>query len=323
MKSIKVDKLNSNKRIDKFVRKYLNDAPLSFIYKLFRKKDVKVNDHWVKENYILKENDEIKIYVTDNQLNDFNKPKDIEKLNANLNIIYEDDNILIINKPKGILVTGNEDEKRITLTNFVQSYLFKKNEFKNDGIDFTPSPVHRLDRNTSGIVVFAKNLLTSQLLMEEFKNHNNLDKYYLALCYGKFEKDDGIINANLLKDEEKNIVKISNKEGSKESITEYKVLDYKDGYSLALVHLLTGRTHQIRVHMSYIGHPVIGDSKYGNFKINKEFDNKYKYDSQFLHAYKLSFKNMIDNLSYLSNKSFKAKLSKKEEEILKNIGLKY
>ena len=129
MKEILIKKEFSNQRADKFVRKFLNDAPLSFIYKLFRKKDVKVNKHWIKQNYILRENDLLEIYVSDAQLLEFNNPKKIENIQVNLNIIYEDKNILVVNKPTGILIHGDENEKRITLSNKVLSYLYNKHEF--------------------------------------------------------------------------------------------------------------------------------------------------------------------------------------------------
>ena len=154
MKEIVINSEFSNQRVDKYVRKYLNEAPLSFIYKLFRKKDVKVNNHWVKENYLLQPNDVLRIYVTDEQLEEFNKPKIVKNISfKDLDIVYEDKNILIINKPKGILVHGDINEKRMTLTNKVQSYILSKGEQN----DFLCSPVHRLDRNTSGLVIFAKN----------------------------------------------------------------------------------------------------------------------------------------------------------------------
>ena len=129
MKEILIKKEFSNQRADKFVRKFLNDAPLSFIYKLFRKKDVKVNKHWIKQNYILQENDLLEIYVSDAQLLEFNNPKKIENIQVNLNIIYEDKNILVVNKPTGILIHGDENEKRITLSNKFLSYLYNINEF--------------------------------------------------------------------------------------------------------------------------------------------------------------------------------------------------
>ena len=307
---------DANQRVDKYIKKYLNDAPLSFIYKLFRKKDIKINKHWVKENYILQDGDELSVYITDKQLEEFNKPKEIQKVNLDEKIIYEDENILIIDKPKGLLVHGDEKEKTITLANKVLNYLYYKGEYDPSNKGFTPAPAHRLDRNTSGLVVFAKNLVSLQELEDLFKNKENIVKEYLALVKGKV---DGKleIDAPLLKDEKTGIVKVSKNGKSALSIVE-KSKFYGD-FTLVNVQILTGRTHQIRVHLAYVNHPVIGDSKYGDFKINKEFKELYNYDSQFLHAYKLTFKKIEGKLAYLSNKTFVSNLPKKEQKILEQL----
>lgn len=324
MKSIKITKDNENQRIDKFVKKYFNKAPLSFIYKTFRKKDVKVNGHWVKENYILQDGDLIEIYVTDKQVEEFNDPKEIENIKYNLDIIYEDENILVLNKPVGILVVKDENERNNTLTNYVRAYLIHKKEFKNDGLDFVPSPVHRLDRNTSGVCIFAKTLAASKELGEMFKTRDNLEKYYLALVVGKFKKNKGIIDAPLLKNAKTNLVSVaSKKDGAKEAKTEYEVIFSNNEMSLVKVHLLTGRTHQIRVHLSYINHPIVGDTKYGNFEFNKDFYKKYKFENQFLHSYKIKFTDVEGTLSYLNNKEFIAELPKKEQQILQLLNFIY
>lgn len=325
MKEVLITKENSNQRVDKFIRKYLNDAPLSFIYKTFRKKDVKINGKWVKENYILKENDLLRIYISDEQLNEFNKPIDISKINYQneINIVYEDNNILIVNKPKGILIHGDKDEKRKTLTNSVLSYLYKKGEFKNDGTSFIPSPTHRLDRNTSGLVVFAKNVLASQEMMNLFKTHEAIKKTYLLLAFNSTKNKEGEISFPLIKDSKNGFVRVGKlEEGAKEARTLYKVIDENDYYSLIEATLITGRTHQLRVHFKAINLPIVGDEKYGDFAKNKIFEDKYQYRTQFLIAYKLSFGEVHGELSYLSHRRFKATLSQKEEEILKELGLK-
>ena len=325
MKEVVIKKEDSDQRIDKFVRKYLNDAPLSFIYKTFRKKDVKINGKWVKENYILQENDVLRIYITDEQIAEFNKPVDVTKVDikGNLDIVYEDGNLLILNKPKGILVHGDINEKRRTLSNHVLYYLHKKGEFKNDGLSYIPSPTHRLDRNTSGIIVFAKNFISSKEMMDLFKDHENIKKTYLLLVFGKLKEKEGEINAPLLKDEKNGFVKVASiKDGAKSAKTLYKVLAENDEYSLVEATLVTGRTHQLRVHFAYIGCPIVGDEKYGDFKKNKIFEKEYDYHTQFLIAYSLTFKEVPGELSYLSNKNFKARISNKELEILKKIKLK-
>jgi len=322
MKVITVDKENENQRIDKLVRKYLNLAPMSFVYKIFRKKDVKVNNHWVKENYIVKYHDEIKIYVTDEQVESFNKPKEISLVDANIDIVYEDENIIILNKPKGLLVV-EDSSKSITLTDMVQSYLLQKGSFVNDGISYKPSPVHRLDRNTSGLCIFAKTLASSQILLDVFKKHEEIDKYYLTLVLGTAKKN-GRIDVPLCKNETTKTVKVSSlSEGGKTAITEYSLLDHNEEVSLLKVHLLTGRTHQIRVHMAYNNTPIIGDAKYGNFDYNRIFGKRFKYTNQFLHSYKIVFGNLSGNLAYLSGKSFVADFPLKERNILRELNLNY
>lgn len=321
MKEIKITEKTYNQRVDKFVRKYLNEAPLSFIYKLFRKKDVKINGHWVKENYILQNGDILRIFVTDEQLNEFNKPKSVEDLKITFKIIYEDENILIVNKPKGLLIHGDETEKRITLSNMVLSYLYKNNEYNPNGEGFTPAPCHRLDRNTSGLVIYAKNLESSQILMDLFKTHENIHKSYIALLDGIIEKN-GKIEAPLLKDSSTGFVKVSSTDrGAKKAITEYELISHNNKYSLVEANLITGRTHQLRVHFSYINHPILGDQKYGNFAENKLFDERFNYHYQFLHAYKVKFDEVPGKLSYLSNKWFIADLFSKDIDILKKLNL--
>ena len=313
-----ISSLEAHQRVDKYLRKYLSQAPLSFIYKLFRKKDVKINGHWVKENYILNAGEELTVYVTDEQLAEFNQPRKVEKVSLNHPIIYEDENILIINKPRGLLVHGDQDEQRVTLANEVLNYLYYKGEYdpkENQG--FRPAPAHRLDRNTSGLVLFAKNLVSLQELEDLFKDKEEIDKIYLALVKGHLD-EPMMIDAPLLKDEKSGLVKISKL--GKSALTRVEPFKYYDDLSLVKVQIFTGRTHQIRVHLSFKGYPVVGDGKYGDFQLNKEFKDLYKFDNQFLHAYQIHFKKIGGNLSYLTNKTFVAPLPKKEEEILNKLG---
>ena len=320
MKELVISKENEGQRVDKFVRKYLNDAPLSFVYKTFRKKDVKVNGHWVNIDYILKKDDVLRIYVTDSQLLEFNKPKPIENVKFNHEIIYEDENILIVNKPRGLLVHGDSNEKRLTLSNQVLNYLYSKGEYNpNDNYGFVPAPAHRIDRNTSGLVIFGKTIKALQILLDLFKDKDNLEKTYLALVVGHVDKV-GDINAPLIKDESSGLVKVDfHSKNSKQAISHYEVERYFANYSLVNVTILTGRTHQIRVHMNYIGHPVVGDGKYGDFKVNKIFKSEYNFENQFLHARRIHFLEVPGVLSYLGNKTFVAKLTREEEKIINNL----
>lgn len=323
MKEFKIDKFDTNQRIDKYIKKMLPSASLSLIYKAFRKKDIKVNNHWVKQEYILQENDVIKIYINDEVFKESEEAKKVENIKFNLDIVYEDENILVLNKDKGILVHGDKNEKIYTLSNEVISYLYNKKEYNPKENNFIPSPVHRLDRNTSGIIVFAKNMITSKQLMEEFKTKDNLEKHYVALTFGD-SSDSGKIDAPLRKESDKNLVFVDYASPlSKEALTLYNKIDGNYQYSLLDVTLITGRTHQIRVHLSYIDLPIVGDSKYGNFLLNKQFSKEYKYEKQFLHAYSLKFKNLSGHLSYLSNKRFVANLKKEEIDILNKLNLKF
>lgn len=316
MKKILITSKESNQRVDKYVKKYLNLAPLSFIYKLFRKKDVKINGHWVKENYILKEGEELTIFVTDEQIKEFNKEKEIEKVNLTHEIVFEDENILIVNKPRGLLTHGDEGEKKFTLANEVINYLYFKGEYSPSLKGFAPAPAHRLDRNTSGLVVFAKNLTALQELEELFKDKEEIQKEYQALVVGHLTSKQ-TIDAPLLKDTKTGLVRISKL--GKSAVTVVSPIKFIKDFTLVNVTILTGRTHQIRVHLASINHPVVGDSKYGDFKVNKQVKELYGFENQFLHAYRLSFGKLTGKLSYLSGKKFEAILPIEQTRLLEKL----
>ena len=303
--------------LEKYVKKVLKDAPLSFIYKLFRKKDVKVNGHWQDRKYVLKSGDEITVYVNKEQLEDFSNQAVIKSNDAiSKNIIYEDANILLINKPRGLLVQPDASNE-MSLDKMVLEYLSFKNEYNSNDTVFTPGPVHRLDRNTSGIIAFGKNTRVLQYLSEAFKNHDVVGKHYYALVVGNVE-EDGMVDKPLYKGTN-NKVYVSDKKEAKPAQTIYHVLERYENYTLLDIILLTGRTHQIRVHMASINHPVVGDEKYGDFAVNELFLEKYKFKNQFLHAYELSFYDMEDPLKYLKNTNFIADLPNEMISILKDL----
>ena len=309
-----VKKEESGQTLEKYVKKVLSNAPLSFVYKLFRKKDVKVNGHWQDKKYVISESEEVSIYVTDSQLSEFQKSVEVKNIkDISSWIVYEDENVLLINKPRGVLVQKAK-ENDSALDEMVISFLVNKKEYDPvRDFGYTPAPSHRLDRNTAGLVIFGKNVATLRYLMSVMQDKNKIEKKYYALVKGHIEPK-GTIDLPLFKNSKTGLVYPS-KEG-KSAITNYVLKKCVGEYSLVEVTLLTGRTHQIRVHFASIGHPVIGDSKYGDFKLNTEIEKKYGFKNQFLVAYHLKFNNLEKPLNYLSGKSFNIDLPQEMNDLL-------
>ncbi|MCD8194747.1 MAG: RluA family pseudouridine synthase [Coprobacillus sp.] len=311
----------SGQTLEKYIKKLLVNAPLSFIYKTFRKEDIKVNGKHAKRETTLNENDIVAIYITEEAFNSFlytDKiiPSDVVKEW----ILYEDENILAINKPKGILVTDAENSQEKTLETMVLEYLYSKGEYDPEtSPTLKPGPAHRLDRNTSGVVLFGKNVKALQSLFSLMKDKNSLKKRYYTLVKGVVD-EGGMIDVPLKKDEKTNLVRVSSKEaGGKSAYTRYEVVHNFKEYTLLRVTLLSGRTHQIRVHMAYINHPVIGDNKYGDFELNKLFKEKYDLRNQFLEAYEIEFNKTNETLKYLEGTKINAPLDKDFMDILQHL----
>ena len=304
MKTIKIKENDVGIRIDKFIRKLYQNFSLSLIYKLLRTKKIKVNGKKIDIDYKLQLNDTIEILSFENLSNKNVLPNQpFLKSKNELKIAYEDDNLLIINKPKKLLVYDEKNEKFDTLINRAKKYLYKNNKWNyQDENQFEPSLLHRLDFNTDGLVMIAKNHKTLVDLNDEIKQRN-VDKYYLCEVYGKMPEKEETLIAYWKKDLSKNIVYI-NKEakiGFDKIITKYKVLSYdkKNDVSKLEVLLITGKTHQIRAHLSFIGHPILGETKY----IQKQFNKNNFFSSQQLTSYKIEFN--IKNsefLKYLNDK---------------------
>ena len=311
----------SGQTLEKYVKKVLSYAPLSFIYKLFRKKDIKVNGHWQKEKYVVNSGEEVSIYVSDEQMEEFkNKynftPSDYIKPW----IIYEDKNVILINKPRGVLVQKDENYNDKPLDQMVIEYMMFNNEYdpQND-LAFKPGPAHRIDRNTSGIVIFGKNHDSLAYLFELFQKHELIGKHYICLVNGDIA-EDGKVEAPLRKNfDTKKVVVAPISSGAKKAETIYHPIERFGDFTLLDITLVTGRTHQIRVHMSYIRHHVIGDGKYGDFKTNNMFEREYGFKNQFLHASEVHFGELRKPLQNLSRRSFKAEMPQEYEDLLNSL----
>ncbi|AQM59943.1 MULTISPECIES: RluA family pseudouridine synthase [Clostridium] len=300
---IEIGANEAGQRLDKFLRKLLKDVPLSAIFKALRKGDIRVNGKKQKEKYTLEIDDVIEIrYIQSQKMTEKKKDTFIKVDASGLKTVYEDNNMLVVEKWPGVLVHPDSNKKIPTLTDYVLSYLNEKGDYTPETeITFTPAPCNRLDRNTSGVVIFGKNFESLRQLNEIIRE-GKVKKYYMALVKGRIK--DGLYKGYILKNEETNISRIYDKKvkDSKEISMEIKTLESDGAFSLLEIDLITGRSHQIRAHLSHLGNPIIGDYKYGDRALNSHFFNKYGLDYQFLYAYKLNFKNTDGKLEYLKNK---------------------
>lgn len=308
MKSFIISKNDSDQRLDKFVSKTVPNLPKTLMYKYIRTKRIKVNKKKSEISARLRTGDLVEMYINDEFFVKSETKYDFSSASDKIDIIYEDDNIILLDKKAGLLCHPDDKEYIDTLISRVKKYLYNKGEYDPDEENsFTPALVNRIDRNTGGIVIAAKNAYSLKILNAQMKERN-LKKTYLCVVHGVMERKSGLLEGWLVKDESKNRVKIYNKyvDGAKEIKTKYRVIenDSKNNLSLLEVDLLTGRTHQIRAHFASIGHPLLGDGKYGKNELNK----KLGYKKQFLYSYKLTF-DLDENageLSYLKGKTFTA-----------------
>ncbi len=307
MHELKINKNDAGQRLDKFITKTL-DLPMSLLYKSIRLKKIKLNRKRAEAGSILAEGDTVQCFLADSFFE--NKKTDatqqIMNIKPRLSIIYEDENILLLDKRPGVSVHEDEHSKNNTLIAHVIAYLSQKGEYEpNKEQSFTPALCNRIDRNTGGIVIAAKNAEALRVMNEKIKLRE-IDKFYLAAIHGIPSKKEDTLTGYLIKDEKTNTVKVfaSNPpKGAKNIITKYKVIAKGRDTSLIEVELLTGRTHQIRAHMASIGHPLVGDGKYGINKPDRE--RGYKYQALYSYKLKFSFKGEPTALDYLNGKEFK------------------
>ncbi len=320
MRILTVGKNDAGQRLDKFLTKAVKGLPLSMMYKQIRTKKIKLNRKRTEPNVMLKEGDEIQLFIKEEF---FDLPeKDtgaLHTLRPKLDICYEDENILLCNKRPGVLVHEDETGGDNTLILHIKAYLCQKGEYSpEDEQSFAPALCNRIDRNTGGIVIAAKNAEALRVMNEKIRE-DEMRKFYFCAVHGRMPKKADTLTGFLRKDSKHNTVQVSDTRlpGAKEIVTKYRVIAEKGNESLLEVELVTGRTHQIRAHLSHIGHPLLGDGKYG---VNRN-DRERGYKFQALYAYRLifDFENGEGPLGYLRGKE--VVLKKDEIWFLKNFGV--
>lgn len=311
---------DGNQRLDRFLRKYLKNAPLSHIYKLIRK-DIKVNGKRAKEDFMLSEGDELTFYISQQQLDLYRKQKKSAAVKRQFAINYEDKDLLVVEKPFGLLTHGDAKEKKNTLANQVCGYLQQCGQY-DPGKErvFVPSPVNRLDRNTTGLIMFGKNSRALQALNRMIRDKSRISKFYLTIVSGEL-KEKLVLEDRMEKDEKNNQITVlpDSAETGKWMETIVRPVKIKNGYTLVEVEILTGRTHQIRAHLAKAGFPIIGDSKYGKKQVNQKVKQRFGLTTQLLHAYKLVFNDPEESFEYLKGKTFTAALPASFERIKKEL----
>lgn len=307
MRILKIGENECGQRLDKYLGKVLAEAPKSFLYKMLRKKNIILNGKKASGSEKLKLNDEVKFFLSDETMDKFSRAA-FQKIGHNLDIVYENEQILLINKPPGLLSQKSQPQD-VSLVEEMISYLLDSGALRREELSvFRPGICNRLDRNTSGLVAAGKTLTALQQLSEMFRDRT-IHKYYLCVVKGTMQ-ERRTIKGYLCKDERLNKVEISANpiEGGQPIETVYEPLDSNGAVTLCKVLLVTGRTHQIRSHLASIGHPIAGDTKYGDAAMNLRFRNKYQLTRQLLHAWEIVFPHMEPDLLQVSERTFRAEL---------------
>ena len=330
MREIVIEKNEAGQRLDKFLAKYMNEASKSFFYKMMRKKNITLNGKKCEGNEKLAEGDVVKLFLAEDTIEKFSSVQVQEVKKVDLDILYEDDEIILVNKPAGML-SQKAKETDESLVEYLIDYLLESGKLTENGLRaFRPSVCNRLDRNTSGIVAAGKSLAGLQMLSGVFKDRS-IHKYYQCLVSGEI-RDVKTVDGWLLKDEKKNQVRIlteaeakrfGGKDGDEEPKrirTKYEPIATDGRFTLLKVTLLTGRSHQIRAHLASLGHPIVGDSKYGGVSKVNPSGRTVKY--QLLHSYRLEFPKLAEPFAYLSGKVFEAPMPGYFGSVLKETGIR-
>lgn len=316
MIEINITENEDRQRLDRFLKKYLVKAPLSLIYKMIRK-DIKLNGHRAKEDTMLAAGDVVSLYLSEEEVAALSQKETRVAAKRQFTICYEDDYLIVVNKPFGLLVHGDSTEKKDTLANQVVDYLIEKGSYcPRVERTFTPSPVHRLDRNTTGLVVFGKNSQALRVLSAMLKEGGGIKKFYYTIVFGQLAEMLHL-KGRLYKDEGENKSSVLPQTSTKGKYIETiaRPVASENGYTLVEIELVTGRSHQIRAHMQSAGYPLIGDTKYGKGSVNSALRRRIDLSTQLLHAGRLEVCQAPPPLDYLNGTQINAPLPPSWKEI--------